>query len=161
MAEQTVNKCQLWLYCWLSLQGVGIRTNLLTVVSMIFPVAPVFITEWRQSGRTRGLFPSMKMPVVWGRWREKGTVRVRPAQTGWMNIPGGEWEKREREEKTFKRQAMCARIREGLSALPNPRRGLGVGREHSSVGVIFFSSLQKQWGWMFIFCHLLSPDLWK
>lgn len=42
-----------------------------------------------------------------------------------------------------KRQAMCARIGEGLSTLPNPRRGPGVGREHSSVGVIFFFFITK------------------
>lgn len=38
---------------------------------------------------------------------------------------------------------MCARIGKGPFALPNPRRGPGVGREHSSMEVIFFSSLKK------------------
>lgn len=136
-------------------KGGGVWTNLLTVVSMIIPVAPVFITEWRQGGNHGGSFQVYRRQLCRGDEEKKElTVWVRPAQTGWMNIPGGEWEKT--------RDKRCVQESGRVSPPSRTPEEVRVWVESTvQWGWFFFSSLQKQWGWMFIFCHLLSPDLWK
>lgn len=139
MAEQTVNKCQLWLCCWLSLQGVGIRTNLLTVVSMIFPVAPVFITEWRQGGRTRGSFQACRCQLCGGDEEKKelcGSGLLR--QDEWIyQVESG---RKERERKRLSRDKQCVQ-ESGRVSPPS--------RTPEEVWVWVESTVQ--WGWFFFF----------